>query len=86
MIPRYAKPEMESIWTDDNKFKIMLEVEILASEAMSKLGVVPKAAIAKVRKKAKINKFSIIIPKSFCMTKESINKMKKELLYERKCL
>lgn len=56
MIPRYAKPEMESIWTDDNKFKIMLEVEILASEAMSKLGVVPKSAIAKVRKKAKINK------------------------------
>ena len=51
MIPRYAKPEMESIWTDDNKFKIMLEVEILASEAMSKLGVVPKAAIDKVRKK-----------------------------------
>ena len=48
MIPRYAKPEMESIWTDDNKFKIMLEVEILASEAMSKLGVVPKSAIDKV--------------------------------------
>lgn len=56
MIPRYAKPEMESIWTDDNRFKIMLEVEILASEAMSKLGVVPKSAIAKVRAKAKINK------------------------------
>lgn len=56
MIPRYAKPEMESIWTDDNKFKIMLEVEILAAEAMSKLGVVPKAAVNKVRKKAKINK------------------------------
>jgi len=56
MIPRYARPEMESIWTDDNKFKIMLEVEILASEAMSKLGVVPKAAIDKVKKKAKINK------------------------------
>jgi adenylosuccinate lyase len=34
----------------------MLEVEILASEAMSKLGVVPKAAIDKVKKKAKINK------------------------------
>ena len=49
MIPRYAKPEMESIWTDENKFKIMLEVEILASEAMSKLGVVPKSAIAKIR-------------------------------------
>ena len=31
MIPRYVKPEMESIWTDDNRFKIMLEVEILAS-------------------------------------------------------
>ena len=56
MIPRYARPEMESIWTDDHKFKIMLEVEILASEAMSKLGVVPKAAIDKVKKKAKINK------------------------------
>ena len=72
MIPRYAKPEMESIWTDDNKFKIMLEVEILASEAMSKLGVVPKSAIAKVRKKAKINK-------------DRINEIEKTKIYNLNC-
>jgi len=55
MIPRYSRPEMAQVWSDENRFKQMLEVEILAAEAMSKAGIVPKSAVAQVRKKAKIN-------------------------------
>jgi adenylosuccinate lyase len=55
MIPRYTKPEMASIWSDENRFKKMLEVEIYAAEAMAQLGTVPKSAVDKVKKKAKIN-------------------------------
>ena len=55
MIPRYTKPEMAAVWSDENRFKKMLEVEIYAAEAMSKLGIVPKKAVETVKKKAKIN-------------------------------
>ncbi len=55
MIPRYSTPEMEKIWTDENKFQKMLEVEILACEAMAKIGIIPAAAPAAIRKKAVID-------------------------------
>lgn len=55
MIPRYTRPDMAKIWSDDNRFRCMLEVEILAAEAMSLMGIVPKNAVAEVRKKAVIN-------------------------------
>jgi len=55
MIPRYTMPEMAKIWSDENRFQKMLEVEILAAEAMSLDGKVPKNAITQIRKKAKID-------------------------------
>jgi adenylosuccinate lyase len=55
MIPRYTKPEMAAIWSDENKFKKMLDVEIFAAEAMSELGTVPEKAVETIKKKAKIN-------------------------------
>ena len=55
MIPRYTRPDMAKIWSDENRFQKMLEVEILAAEAMSLEGRVPKAAVQEIRKKAKIN-------------------------------
>ena len=42
MIDRYSRPQMRKIWTEENKFNAYLEVEILAAEAWSTLGVVPK--------------------------------------------
>ena len=42
MIERYTRPEMGAIWTEENKFKAWLEVEILACEAWAELGVIPK--------------------------------------------
>ena len=42
MIDRYTKPEMAAIWSEQRKAAIMLEVELLACEAMEKLGTVRK--------------------------------------------
>jgi adenylosuccinate lyase len=52
MIERYTRPEMGSIWTEENKFKAWLEVEILACEAWAELGDIPKEDVQKVRENA----------------------------------
>jgi len=52
MIERYTRPEMGAIWTEENKFKAWLEVEILACEAWAELGVIPKEDVALLRKNA----------------------------------
>ncbi|MFZ1477746.1 MAG: lyase family protein, partial [Sphingorhabdus sp.] len=44
MVPRYARPDMVAIWEPENRFKIWFEIEAHATEALSELGVVPKAA------------------------------------------
>src|SRR3990170_5684640 len=53
MIERYTRPEMARIWSDQNQFQKWLEVEILAAEALAQLGKVPKAAVARIKKKAR---------------------------------
>lgn len=55
MIERYTRPEMAAIWTEENKFKAWLEVEILACEAWSELGVIPKEDVEKLWKNASFN-------------------------------
>ncbi|MEK5271352.1 adenylosuccinate lyase [Aeribacillus sp. FSL K6-8394] len=52
MIERYTRPEMGAIWTEENRFKAWLEVEILACEAWAKLGVIPKEDVKKLRERA----------------------------------
>ncbi|GMB09170.1 adenylosuccinate lyase [Thermolongibacillus altinsuensis] len=52
MIERYTRPEMGAIWTEENRFKAWLEVEILACEAWAELGVIPKEDVEKIRKNA----------------------------------
>ena len=44
MIPRYARPKMTAIWEPENKFRIWLEIEAHACDAMAQLGVIPKEA------------------------------------------
>jgi adenylosuccinate lyase len=44
MIPRYTRPEMAAIWSQETKFKVMFEIEAHAADAMAELGVIPKAA------------------------------------------
>ena len=55
MIERYSRKELKDIWSEENKYKIWLEVEIAAAEAMEKLKIIPKGVSKKVKRKAKIN-------------------------------
>jgi len=55
MIPRYSLPKMANIWSDENKFQKMLDIEILACEAMSNLGNIPKKDLKKIKSKAKFS-------------------------------
>ena len=52
MLERYTRPEMGKIWTDKNRYKAWLEVEILADEAWAELGEIPKEDVEKIREKA----------------------------------
>jgi adenylosuccinate lyase len=52
MIERYSRKVMRDIWTEENKFRAYLEVEILSCEAWSKLGVIPAEDVEKIRQKA----------------------------------
>ncbi|HEX9505878.1 MAG TPA: adenylosuccinate lyase [Acidimicrobiia bacterium] len=52
MIDRYALPEIAGLFTDEARFRAWLEVEILATEAWAKLGVVPAADAVAVRERA----------------------------------
>lgn len=46
---------MRDIWTEENKFSAYLEVETLACEAWSELGVIPAADVARIRANATFN-------------------------------
>jgi len=52
MIKRYSTPEMDAIWNDQTRFESWLKVEILASEAWSKLDVVPVRDLDLIKEKA----------------------------------
>lgn len=52
MISRYSLTEMTTIWSLENKYRIWLEVEILACEAWSELGVIPPADVKRIRERA----------------------------------
>jgi len=53
MIDRYTLSKMGNVWSEKRKMDIMLQIEILACEAMQKLGMIPKDALDKIKKKAK---------------------------------
>ena len=55
MIKRYSRKELTDIWSEENKYKIWLDVEIAAAQAMEKLGQIPKGVSSIVKKKARIN-------------------------------
>ncbi|MGB1952807.1 MAG: adenylosuccinate lyase [Candidatus Puniceispirillum sp.] len=50
MIPRYSRPEMTSIWSEQSKFQIWFEIEAHACDAQAQLGVIPASAAAAVWK------------------------------------
>ncbi len=50
MIKRYTRKAMGDIWTDENRYKIWLKVELLACEAMAKMGKIPKEALQNIKR------------------------------------
>ncbi|MDD4899451.1 MAG: adenylosuccinate lyase [Candidatus Omnitrophica bacterium] len=55
MIKRYSLAQMSSIWQDEYKFKVMLEIELLTLEALAKQRKIPANIPQRVRRKAKFN-------------------------------
>ena len=51
MIPRYSRPEMSAIWSEESKFQIWFEIEAHACDAQAKLGVIPESAATMVWEK-----------------------------------
>ena len=54
MISRYSRKELTQIWSEENKYKIWLNIEIAAAKAMEKYKIIPKGVSSIVKTKAKI--------------------------------
>ena len=54
MIERYYRKELVNIWTEENKYKIWLDIEIAAAQAMEKNGKIPRGVASIVKKKLKL--------------------------------
>jgi adenylosuccinate lyase len=52
MIERYTRPEMGAVWTDENRYRKWLDVEIAVCEAWAELGKIPKSALREIKRKA----------------------------------
>jgi adenylosuccinate lyase len=52
VIPRYTQPEMARIWSDENRFRTWLAVEVAATETLAEAGLVPKEAARAIRERA----------------------------------
>ena len=52
MIPRYTRSEMSRIWSDENRFRAWLKVEVASTETLAEAGVVPREAAKAIREKA----------------------------------
>ncbi len=55
MIKRYTNPAMGRIWTEENEFQTMLDIEIYACECMAELGHIPQEAVPVIREKARFS-------------------------------
>ncbi|RKY34449.1 MAG: adenylosuccinate lyase, partial [Candidatus Omnitrophota bacterium] len=55
MIERYTLEKMGAVWTEQNKFQKMLDVELAVCRAWSRIGKIPKSSLECIEKKAKFN-------------------------------
>jgi len=55
VIPRYTRPEMARIWSDENRFRTWLAVEVAATETLAAAGIVPKEAARAIHERADFN-------------------------------
>jgi len=52
LIPRYTRPQMGRIWSEENRFRTWLQVETAATETLAEAGIVPKKAAKAIRERA----------------------------------
>jgi len=50
MVPRYSRPEMSAIWSAENRYRIWWQIEVVAAEAMGKIGMIPAEDAVTIRK------------------------------------
>ena len=55
MISRYTRPDMGRIWSEENRFRNWLAVEVAATETLAEAGIVPKSAARSIRERADFN-------------------------------
>ncbi|MCS7156846.1 MAG: adenylosuccinate lyase [Blastocatellia bacterium] len=55
MIPRYTLPEMGAIWSEENKFRKWLEVELAVCEVLAERGRIPRSALERIRANARVD-------------------------------
>ena len=55
MLPRYTRPELARIWSDENRFRTWLAVEVAATQTLAAAGMVPKDAATVIEKRADFN-------------------------------
>jgi len=59
MIPRYARPEMTALWSQQTKYHIWFEIEAHAADAMAELGIIPKDAARIIWEKGRNATFDV---------------------------
>src|SRR5215218_9911162 len=52
MISRYTLPEMGALWSEENRFRKWLDVEIAVCEVHAEMGTIPREALAEIKRKA----------------------------------
>jgi adenylosuccinate lyase len=55
MIPRYSRPEMARLWSDENRYATWLEVEVACTSVLAARGVVPESALAAIKARARFD-------------------------------
>ncbi|MEF2550584.1 adenylosuccinate lyase [Aurantimonas sp. A2-1-M11] len=59
MIPRYSRPDMVAVWSQETKFRIWFEIEAHACDALAELGVIPESAARTIWEKGGAATFDI---------------------------
>jgi adenylosuccinate lyase len=55
VIDRYARPQMQAIWSEDGRLRRWLDVELAVSDELAERGVIPAEAAVALRARARID-------------------------------
>lgn len=55
MLSRYSMPEMEKVWSEENKYRLWLEIELAVCKAWAEMGRIPGKAVEKIKKNVKLD-------------------------------